>query len=82
MSELTEKLEINDLSADAVCAMMKGSNGQCPGCLCERKIPTNVNGGAEHYIGGRPYQCHAGVDAWATVPEFIAQVEPFIAGDQ
>ena len=68
--------KLDELSWQASIVMLKGANAFCPGCKIEKRIPTNRNGAALHYIGtgeGDAYESHANSEAWVDVPEFTNQ---------
>ncbi len=62
------------ISVEARLARLKGAAAMCPGCLFEREIPDNDNGGANHTMpNGSKYECHANTEAWQGVPEWEAK---------
>jgi len=64
------------MSPEAQLAMAKGASQMCPGCLFEKVIPDNDQGGANHTMpSGSKYECHANTEAWQDVPEWLEKRE-------
>lgn len=58
-------------------AIMAGHKAMCPSCTFDvLKLPINQNGQAMHTSPqGKLFECHAGSEAWARVPEFKEQAK-------